>query len=128
MYENIETGGGGYEMDTIDLNGFRNYCRKFGGNIKKVEEGYYECEVNNPTAGKIAEVFSDVLDVAREGKIPEVSTLFTSGGSPEKTDFAIYSDPNLIGELVRVRFKDNGTNFEKLWINKKLNDLLEEEI
>jgi hypothetical protein len=104
---------------------FEEWCYKLSpkGKIKRFE-GQEECEIERPHAGVVMEAMGELMEAAAKGKVPGLTTLFTTGTAFE-TDFAVYSEPELLNELLRIRYHRDTGEITWLWVNRRLYELVE---
>lgn len=81
---------------------FEQKCRELGGEIdyrfvtRHIETPV--CVIKNPKAYNFIDVVSRPMN-----KIG--IAIFTSAPKPSETDFAVYKEPSLATELIRIRYK-----------------------
>lgn len=95
---------------------FEKWCRHRGGKV--VEEEPAVCVIENPRAERVAEIFGELV----AQKSAPFSALYTPHGEGQ-TDLAVYSDPSLSEELVRLRWGRSPEKFDLVSVTERFYEM-----
>jgi len=104
---------------------FKEKCLGARGKPEIVNETVV-CIVEDP---HIREIFGNMfamVELTRQTKMPEITSLVTSGPKPEHIDFVFYEDPSLVTELLRFRWDEKKEKFVVMEFTQRFEELKEE--
>jgi len=100
---------------------FESRCKLRGGEAEIWGPSTIVCRIKDPYISDLNNIFASTLKLAKEGKIPRLTTIYTERGK-----FAIYEEPEFKNELVRVDFTP--FRIREIVYTKRFDDLLTGEI
>jgi len=72
---------------------------------------------------RVDEFISLIGEIAAKAGL---TTIYTTGPGPRDTDFVVYLEPELVNELLRVRYIPGEKFPKKIFIDRKVRRMLEE--